>query len=388
MSLGSLYEAVTQFCGFKPLCDEGKTMGLSAFGDASRFQPLVEKIIQIDRKGKIKIDLSYFSFQFSGRQQCSPKFIKAFGEPRDPRAKKGEFEQHHKDTAAAFQRVLEERVLQLCKILKERTGAQFLVFAGGVSLNSVINGRILRESGFEDLYVMPAAGDNGTAIGAAYYLYNKILKKPRTYILSDPYLGTSYTDEQISSILDECKLKAERHNDIAGITAELLFEGNIIGWFQGKMEIGPRALGNRSILANPLLPLMKAKINAEVKHREAFRPFAPATPLDSAKDNFEIDVPTPFMLKVCNVRPDKRNIIPAVTHIDGSARLQTVDPQTNPLFHDLIIRFGRLSDVPVLLNTSFNIMGEPIVESPYHAIRCFFSTGLDYLVLGNYLIKK
>ncbi|MCP4368774.1 MAG: carbamoyltransferase [Deltaproteobacteria bacterium] len=388
MSLGSFYEAVTQFCGFQPICDEGKTMGLAAFGDASRYQEKLDKIINIDKKGNIHFDLSYFRFQFPGSQLCSQKFFDVFGKPRISIGPKGVIEQHHMDVAAACQKVLEEKVLQLCHVLQKRTNTEYLVIAGGVSLNSVMNGRIVKESAFKDLYVMPAAGDNGTAIGAAFYLYNSILKKPRVYVHADPYIGTSYSDEEISSAIAECKLKAERHEDITGITAKLLHEGRIIGWFQGRMEIGPRALGNRSILANATLPDMKAKINAEVKHREAFRPFAPAIPIEHKNDYFDLEVAAPFMLKVCNVLSEKQAILPSVTHADGTARLQTVERDSNPLFYELLTRFGELSGVPVLLNTSFNVMGEPIVESPFDAIRCFYSTGIDYLMLGNYIISK
>ncbi len=386
MSLGSYYSAVTQFCGFQPNYDEGKTMGLAAWGDASRFQSKVEKIVNVDHKGNIHIDLSYFRFQFRGKQRCSQKFFDVFGKPRV--GHKGEIEQHHMDVAAAFQKVLEERVLQLCHMLHKKTKTDYLVIAGGVSLNSVMNGRIVKETDFKDLYVMPAAGDNGTAIGAAFYLYNNILQKPRSYVHSDPYIGTSYSDKEIASVIAECKLKTRLHEDITGITAKLLNEGQIIGWFQGRMEIGPRALGNRSIIANATLPDMKVKINAEVKHREAFRPFAPAVPIEHKNEYFDLEVAAPFMLKVCNVLSEKRSLLPSITHADGTARLQTVDPDINPLFHELLTRFGELSGIPVLLNTSFNVMGEPIVESPFDAIRCFFSTGMDSLILGNYIITK
>lgn len=235
---------------------------------------------------------------------------------------------------------------------------------------------------------MPAAGDNGTGIGASYYVYNKILGKPRNFIHLNPYVGTSYTNEYISALIKECKLNSEYHEDICGVTAKLLHEGKIIGWFQGNMEIGPRSLGNRSILADPTNPGMKDKINAEVKHREAYRPFAPSCTVEAKNDFFDIDVEAPFMLKVCDVKSDCKVKLPAITHVDGSARLQTVRREINPRYHELLTKFGVLSGAPVLLNTSFNIMGEPIVESPYHAIRCFFSTGLDILVLGNYIIKK
>ncbi|MDT8452089.1 MAG: carbamoyltransferase C-terminal domain-containing protein [Gammaproteobacteria bacterium] len=384
-SLGSFYEAITQFCGFKPNYDEGKTMGLAPMGDPQPFYDKMSQLIAIDNDGEIKIDLSYFSYQFWGGQRYSQKFIDTFGQPRD---KNGEFKDNHLNVAAAAQRVLEERILELSNVLHDRSGADYLVMAGGVARNSVANGRVVREGKFKDVYVMPAAGDNGTGIGASYYVYNKILKQPRNFVHLNPYVGNSYSNAEILKTISECKLNAEHHEDICSEAARLLHAGNILGWFQGNMEIGPRSLGNRSILADPTAPAMKDKINAEVKHREAYRPFAPSCTVEAAAQFFETEVEDPFMLKVCFVRPEARAKLPAITHVDGSARLQTVQKTTNPRYHELLSRFGELSGAPVLLNTSFNIMGEPIVESPHHAIRCFFSTGLDILVLGNYVIRK
>ncbi len=384
MSLGSFYEAATEFCGFKPNYDEGKTMGLAPLGDHTVFYDKVAKLVKIGKDGQIKIDLSYFNYQYWGGRRFSQKFIDAFGEPR----KGKEFADNHLNLAAAVQRVLEDRALELCDILYKRTGCRKVVIAGGVALNSVMNGRIVRESEFDDAYIMPAAGDNGTAIGAAYYVYNHVYKMKREFVHNNPYVGNQYSNEFIAALIKECKLNAEYHENITEVAAKYLHEGNILGWFQGPMEIGPRSLGNRSILANPTLPHMKDKINAEVKHREPYRPFAPSCTVEAKNDFFDLAVEAPFMLKVCNVLPEKRNVLPAITHVDGSARLQTVRKEINPRYHQLLSDFGKLSGVPVLLNTSFNIMGEPIVESPVNAIRCFFSTGLDILVLGNYLIKK
>ncbi len=384
MSLGSFYEAATEFCGFKPNYDEGKTMGLAPFGDPEVFRDEVEKLITIDSEGRIDIDLSFFEYQFWNYRRCSDKFYQVFGEPR--RGK--DFADNHHNVAAAFQYVLEERGLQLARILKEKTNEKYLVISGGVSLNSVMNGRIVKETDFDDIYVMPAAGDNGTAIGAAYYAYHSIYRKPRTFVHANPYVGTEYNNKEIKKVLDEAKLTAEYHDDVISPAADYLHRGKIIGWFQGKMEIGPRALGSRSILANPTLPMMKDKINAEVKHREPYRPFAPSAIAEFQGDYFDLPVLAPFMLKVCDVIPEKRKTLPAITHVDGSARLQTVLKDTHPLYHALISEFGKLSGVPVVLNTSFNVMGEPVVESPLQAIRCFYSTGLDVLVIGNYIIEK
>lgn len=385
MSLGSFYEAATEFCGFRPNYDEGKTMGLAPFGDPRKYAKEVGDMVHIAADGTIRVDLSYFSYQFWGHRRCADKFHRTFGKPRLPAEP---FADNHNDVAAAFQDRLEECALDLCRVLRGRTRARHLVIAGGVSLNSVMNGRILREAGFDDIYVMPAAGDNGTSIGAALYVYHTLLRRPRVAVHDDPYLGTQYTDQAIERELRQCKLPYTRHDDMPSVAARLLAEGNILGWLQGRMEIGPRALGNRSIFANPVLPDMKDKINAEVKHREAYRPFAPSAPVECKDRFFDIRGESPFMLKVCDVLPSMRQTIPAVTHVDGSARLHTVEKRVNPLFHELLTQFGRITDIPVLLNTSFNIQGEPIIESPLQAIRCFYSTGLDYLVMGRYLVGK
>jgi len=384
-SLGSFYEAVTQFCGFKPNYDEGKTMGLAPMGNPQTYWEEVNKIISVDKNGRFKLDLSYFNFQYLAAKRYSNKFEKVFGPARKPDE---EFAQRHQDVAAAFQKVLEDKVLEICDILYDRTQEDYLVIAGGVSLNSVMNGRIVRESKFKDVYVMPAAGDNGTALGAAYYLYNGLLKKPRTFVHDNPYMGTTYTNEEIKAVLDGAKLTYEYIEDVCGHAADLLQNGKIIGWFQGRMEVGPRALGSRSILANPAFPSMKDKINSEVKFREAYRPFAPSAIVEAKEEFFDLKVEAPFMLKVCNVLHDKQSVIPAVTHVDGSARLQTVDKDLHPRYYEVIKKLGDRTGVPVVLNTSFNIQGEPVVESPKDAIRCFWSTGLDALVIGNYVLTK
>ena len=386
-SLGVVYEEATRFCGFRGNYDEGKTMGLAPLGNPETFGKIVEKLFWVNDDMSIGIDLSYFDARYYSFS-VGKKFRETFGEPRETKTAK--FEQRHLDVAAAFQKHLEECMLKMARLLHERTQEDYLVIAGGVTLNSVANGRLVRESGFKDLYVMPAAGDNGTAIGAAFYVYNSVLGQPRIYIHDNPFVGTEYANYDIQKLLDEFKLKYHYVPDgeLEATTAKLLHGGNIVGWFQGRMEIGPRALGNRSILANPTLPDMKDKINAQVKHREAFRPFAPACPIEDTPRFFEQNVADPFMLKVCRVLPDKQAVIPAVTHVDGTARLQTVHRETNPRFHQLLKEFEKLSGVPVLLNTSFNVMGEPIVESPVDALRCFFTTGLDYLILGNYVVGK
>ncbi|MEX0738877.1 MAG: carbamoyltransferase C-terminal domain-containing protein [Pseudohongiella sp.] len=386
-SLGAFYEAATEFCGFRTNYDEGKTMGLAPFGDPEPFFDTVNKMVDILPNGEIRMDLSWFEYQTFVPRRTSRKFVEVLGEPRQmlPTAP---FEKYHENVAASFQKVLEEKVLEMCRLLERKSTAEYLVIAGGVSLNSVMNGRILRETRFKDVYVMPAAGDNGTSIGAAYVVWNEVLGKRTRYSLDNPFLGTGYGDEQIEALLKVFKLDYVKSGDVCADAAKILYSGQIIGWFQGRMEIGPRALGSRSILADPTSAHMKQKINAEVKYREPYRPFAPSSTAEAFRDYFEVPVEDPFMLKVGNVRPEWRERLAAITHVDGSARLQTVNRETNPLYHQLLTEFGTLSGVEVLLNTSFNVMGEPVVESPEQAIRCFYSTGLDALVIGSFIVRK
>ncbi len=389
-SLGAAYEAVTQFCGFKANYDEGKAMGLAPFGRYNpELQEKVNKLFWVNDDMSIGMDLSYFGYQFWGHNRCNQKFYDTFGQPRQQH-KDAKFEHRHHDLAWAFQHNLENCLLKIAKLLREKTQEDYLVISGGVSLNSVANGRIVRESGFKDLYVMPAAGDNGTAIGAVFYVWNakEKLNQPRNFVHLNPYIGTQYSNQQIETILKESKLPYQFHEDIESATADELTQGKFIGWFQGAMEIGPRSLGNRSILADPTIAGAKDKLNAEVKHREAYRPFAPSACLEDVPRFFESNVADPFMLKVCNVLPEYRDQLPAITHVDGTARLQTVHQDTNPRYYKLIKEMEKRNGFPVVLNTSFNIMGEPIVESVHHAIRCFFTTGLDVLVIGNYMVKK
>jgi carbamoyltransferase len=384
-SLGSFYESVTEFCGFRPNYDEGKTMGLAPFGDQTVFYEQVEPMVHVRRDGTIRNELSQFRYQYLDGRRCGPKFFETFGQPRSHGQP---IEKHHEDAAAAFQKVLEDKVLDMCALLQDRTSADHLVIAGGVALNSVLNGKILRHTRFKDVYIMPAAGDGGTCIGAAYYAHNIVLGNTDRHLHDSPFLGTEYSNEQIEEVLRNCKLNYSRVHDVCRTTASLLRSGSIVAWFQGRMEIGPRALGARSILADPTRPDMKDKINAQVKHRERYRPFAPSVPAERASEFFEIEVAAPFMLKVCKVRSNKRHELPAVTHVDGTARVQTVRRETNERYYTLLQAFSEVSGVPILLNTSFNIMGEPIVESPSDAIRCFFSTGLDALVIGDFIVVK
>jgi carbamoyltransferase len=384
-SLGCFYTAATEFCGFKPNYDEGKTMGLAPLGDPDRFHGDVEAMVSIGRDGQVHLDHRLFEFHKVNGRFCGPAFYDKFGAPR---AKGEEIRPNHRDVAAAFQKVLEEKILELCRVLEAQGRSRHLVLAGGVALNSVANGRVLRETGFDDVYVMPGAGDNGTCIGAAYQLYNGVLKHSKRFHHVHAYVGTEYANDAIEKVLREAKVDYRRVDDVCCEIPRLLRRGLIIAWFQDKMEFGPRALGSRSILADPTLPGMKDKINAEVKHREAFRPFAPSVPEEDAVRYFDFDQTSPFMLMVCDVRPECRTLLPAITHVDGTARLQTVTPSGNERYYRLLKEFGKVSGVPVLLNTSFNIMDQPIVESPLNALRCFFSTGLDVLVIGDFIVEK
>jgi len=262
--------------------------------------------------------------------------------------------------------------------------------AGGVGLNSVANGRILAETPFEEIFIQPGAGDDGTSIGVAAYIYSSLLKNGRKYIMKDAYLGPSYSTEEVREFLQGkgATFQIYSTSELIEEVAELLSRGKIVGWFQGRMEFGPRALGARSILADPRNPKMKDILNEKVKHRESFRPYAPSVILEDAKEYFELDCPSPFMLLVARVREDKRKIIPAVTHVDGTARIQTVSREENSLYYDLIQRFKDITGVPLIINTSFNVRGEPIVCSPEDAYQCFLKTEMDCLVMENFLIKK
>ncbi|AFU98975.1 carbamoyltransferase [Simiduia agarivorans] len=386
-SLGSFYEAATEFCGFRPNYDEGKTMGLAPFGNADRLYDKARSLVTIKDTGEIAVDTGYFNFPHYGECRYNEKFVALFGKPR-AQSKTAPFESHHEDVAAAFQKALEDCALKMCKILEQKTSAEHIIIAGGVALNSVMNGRIIRETRFKDAYIMPAAGDNGTAIGAAYCVWNDVLGNTKRHTHLNPFVGTSYSDDEVEATLKGFKLSYKKCDDICQAAAQLIHQGKIIGWFQGNMEIGPRALGSRSIVADPTNANMKGKINAEVKYREPYRPFAPSAIEESYKTYFELGVDDPFMLKVDFVKPEWRAKLAAITHVDGSARLQTVSKKTNPLYHRLISEVGKLTGTDVVLNTSFNVMGEPVVESPEQAIRCFYTSGLDALAIGNFLIMK
>jgi len=380
-SLGTLYEAITKHLGFKE-GDEYKVMGLASFGKPTYIETFRDMIRPLP-EGRFKFDYSYFIYPDQGF--LSKKATEIIG----PKREKGQkINERHANIASSLQKVTEEIVFHIADYLYEKTGLTNLCIAGGVGLNCAINGKLSLHSKFKNIYVQPAAGDAGTALGSALFINHMILNQPRGDVMDHPYWGQDYSDHEILQALEISKLQYEKLTDVPKTTAQLIANGHIVGWFQGRFEWGPRALGSRSILADPTRPEMKDLINKYVKFREEFRPFAPSVLEEQAHEYFECNGASPFMLFVYPVKPSKQKILPAVTHVDGTARVHTVNKMTNPLYYRLIEEFYKLKGVPVILNTSFNVQGEPIVNTPHEAIRCFSSCGLDYLVLGNFLIKK
>jgi carbamoyltransferase len=387
-SLGLLYSAFTAYLGFEVNEGEYKVMGMAAYG-RPKYVDKVRKIISFAEDGSFHLDMRYFGYHQSLRS-INQAFVEHFGPPR--RAEAG-LEEHYADIAASLQAVTEDAMVGLARRARELSGSRNLCMAGGVALNVLSNSRVLREAGFDNLWVQPAAGDSGGCIGAATYLYHTVLRESRRSVMETAYLGPSFTNEEIHAVLREidAPFTVLERDQIAPVVGGLLAEGNIIGWFQGRMEFGPRSLGARSILANPTDPGMKDKINEKIKHRELFRPFAPSVLREAANTYFDFDGRTadresPFMLLVAKVREDKQHLVPAITHADGTARVQTVSREQNPLYYELIEAFGKLTGVPVLVNTSFNVRGEPIVCTPSEAFNSFSHTDLDYLVMGDALI--
>jgi len=384
VSLGAFYTTLTMYLGFRRNSDEYKVMGLSSYGSA-RYHDEFKRVIRLLPEGGYDFDFSFFNYPYGEIPYYSEKFIMTFGKDRKPGE---EVTQRHADVAAGGQRRLEETMLHMARFLHSVSGSKHLCLNGGVALNCVANGRILRETPFEKLYVQPAAYDAGAAVGAAFYVHNRILDNQRNFVMDHAFLGPEFTGDEIRSLLDLAKLPYRKVADVASETARLLAQKRIVGWFQGRMEFGPRALGKRSILADPRDPGMKDIVNERVKHRESFRPFAPSVLEEKVGEYFDMEHPSPFMLLVYNVLPEKRSVIPSVTHVDGTARVHTVSKDADPLYHRLISEFERITGVPVILNTSFNIKDEPIVCTPKDALRCFFTTGLDDLVMGDFIISK
>ncbi len=395
-SIGLLYSAITTYLGFKANGHEYKVMGLAPYGDMNKktnsYYERLKSIINIKEDGSYRFDMSYFIYHFTNKMPSKKLCALLQGPIRKPES---EITQRHKDIAAALQLVTEEIMLKMLNHIYKLTKLDNLVLAGGVGLNSVCNGKILKNTPFKKIWVQPDPGDGGTSIGAALYIYNTLLGNKRNYIMNTAYLGPEFTTEEIKSFLIQNNIKYSQFKsdkELIKRTAELIYKNNVVGWFQGRMEWGPRALGARSILSNPANKNMQEILNVKVKHREKFRPFAPAVCIDDALKYYECDkpipLPTDFMLMVYPTKKKWHKKIPAVTHIDGSGRLQTVRSSQNLLYYNLIKEFGKLSGIPIIINTSFNIRGEPIVCTPYDAYKCMMGTGIDYLIIDKFLIKR
>jgi carbamoyltransferase len=387
-SLGEFYSMMTEFLGFHHSGGEGKVMGLSAYGDPQPFYKRLRSIVRLTGNGQYKLDTSYLRYHTHGKRAWfSPKLVELIGPAR---AYESEMTPHYEDIAAATQRVVEDCVLELMEWHHHQTGHHRLTISGGVGLNSVVNGRIITETPFTEVFIQPAANDASGSFGAAFYLWNQVFKKPRRYVMGNAYLGPEIPNHQHRATIEAEGLCYETlsRDELVERVASTLAEGKIVGWFQGRMEYGPRSLGNRSILAAPFPASMKDTLNARVKHREPFRPFAPSLPAERVGEYFQHDYPSPFMLLVYKTRPEKRSVIPAVDHVDGTGRVQSVIRDENPLYYDLITRFGEKTGVPVILNTSFNVRGEPIMHSPLQALECFLGEDMDALALGPYFLEK
>jgi len=403
-SLGMYYTAITQYLGFWKFGDEYKVMGLAAYGEPAYLEEF-RRILQSNAALGFRLNLAYFSHHHTGPDMTwreadktpqlgrifSPYLEERLGPTRAPDQP---VEQRHRNAAATMQACLEEVLFDLLTTLQRRTGHRALCLAGGVAFNCAANGKIFDRTPFEQVYVQPAAGDAGLAVGAAYYVYHHVLGHPRTFVMEHPYWGPAYSQQQIRAALERSSIASSEfqvtelpEEQLAKETAKEIAGGKIVGWFQGRAEWGPRALGNRSILADPRRAEMKDILNRRIKHREVFRPFAPSILEEATGEYFEKAYPSPFMALAYAVRPEKRKEIPAPTHVDGTGRLQTVSRSVNPRYWRLIREFANLTGVPVVLNTSFN-ENEPIVCQPEEAIECFLRTKMNTLVLGNTIVRK
>ncbi|GHG19812.1 MULTISPECIES: carbamoyltransferase family protein [Amycolatopsis] len=387
-SLGAMYAGVTGYLGFYPTRDEGKIMGLAPLGEDT-YVDAFKQLIHLSDDGGFELDLSWFGHHRTGKHVMAKKFTDTFG-PARPKTRvtaENPVPQHYCDIAYALQVTLEEAGLHLARWLQRETGSKRLCVAGGVALNSVMNGRILLETPFEDFFAQPAAADDGCALGAALEVSVGKYHRPRPRE-GYTYTGPEYTEAEMEVALQDAGVEYARVDDIAAHTAAKVADGRIVGWVQGRMECGPRALGNRSLVADPRDPESKTRMNEKVKHREAFRPFAPSCLAERAGEYFVSDYPSPVMLLVFDVLPDKRAEVPAITHVDGTARVQTVSREDNPLYYRMISEFEKLTGVPMVVNTSFNDNNEPIVASPQDAIACYLKTDVDALALGPFWVEK
>ena len=411
-SLGLLYSAFTYFTGFRVNSGEYKVMGLAPYGQPKYVDLILNELMDLKEDGSYKMNMKYFNY-CQGLRMTNSAFARLFGGP--PRTPEGPMTQREMDLAASVQKVTEEVIMRTTAHIQAQTGEKKLVLAGGVALNCVANGRLLREGPFEDIWIQPAAGDAGGALGAALFAWHQYLGNPRRAdglhdLSAGSYLGPDFSPEEIGAFLEERRVPYHHLGDgeLPGRVAELIAAEKVVGWFQGRMEFGPRALGNRSILGDARSPQMQTKMNLKIKYRESFRPFAPSVLEEEAADYFGLDRPSPYMLLTAGVREDirremteaeesffgidklnvARSTIPAVTHVDYSARVQTVSRQTNPLYHEMIRAFKELTGASVIVNTSFNVRGEPIVCTPAHAYTCFMRTEMDCLVMGPFLLNK
>lgn len=382
-SLGELYTAFTWHLGFTPGADEGKVMGLAPYG-TDRLVPSVRPLVHPIADGRFRLDLSWFRYQREG-QPVSRRFLREHGLRRTPES---EITDHHRDLAYAVQSVLEDTGLHVARALQRATGHKRLCLSGGVALNSVMNARLLREAGFEEVFVQAAASDAGNALGAALWVWHRVMGQPRSWRLQHAFFGPSYDEPELAAALSSRGVPFRRVGDPAADAADRLVDGQVVGWFQGRAELGPRALGARSILADPRRAEMKDVVNARIKHREGFRPFAPSVLDERGPEYFDGYACNPFMLLVLPIRAAMQERIPAVTHVDGTGRLQSVTADFNPSFHRLISEFDRRTGVPVVLNTSFNVRGEPMVNRPEEAVEDFLRTELDALYLGPLVAEK
>jgi len=390
-SLGLFYSAFTYFLGFQVNEGEYKLMGLSSYGKPKYYDLILDELIDVKQDGSFQLNMDFFAFTYD-KVMTNQKFSKLFGIP--PRPEDSSLQQIHFDIGASAQAVLEDILLKIVNHVHKTTNQKNLCLGGGVALNGVANYRILKDGPFENLYIPPSPGDAGSAIGSAQFAYfshfdqKRVMLDKYENIVNNVYLGPSYTNEEIKSFLDSENISYQYLPDSSLLekTASLISQSNVVGWYQGKMEWGPRALGNRSILADPRNAEMKDILNEKIKHRESFRPFAPSILEEFVSEYFELDIPSPYMLLVTKIK--KPDVIPAVTHVDGTGRLQTVSKNSNPLYYDLIKTFFKITGVPVLINTSMNVRGEPIVNTPEQSYDMLKKTDMDYLIMGNYLIQR
>ncbi|MGB7293173.1 MAG: carbamoyltransferase C-terminal domain-containing protein [Thermodesulfobacteriota bacterium] len=396
-SLGIFYTAFTQFLGFWKYGDEYKVMGLSAFGEAIYLNEM-KKIVRLRDNGLFELDTSFFRHDKEGVDMLwedgspvlgrifSDKLVETFGKPRE---KEEEMTKHHQDIAASVQAVYEDAFFHMLTDAYQKTGIDKIALAGGCIQNSLANGKIFERTPYKEIYIPPASHDGGTAVGAAFWVWNMTIERSRDFIMKSPYWGPEFSELEIEEILRKKDVKFEKLNDFTLFrrTAKDIADGKIVGWFQGRSEWGPRALGNRSILVDPRRKEMKDILNERIKRRESFRPFAPSVIEDFVSEWFEQSSPVPFMEKVYAIRPERGKFIPAVVHVDGTGRLQTVSKEMNPKYHKLIEEFYRQTKVPVVLNTSFN-ENEPIVNTPLDAFECFSKANMDVLVMGNYYLTN